>query len=118
MKLGQDMSSFIAAIEAMVAELNDMAEPTTENAVISKSLWSLPMDYEPVIPTSDSIPKAMKTFQNLIVRLLREETLTKCFVEQDNGDGVSYFSNSEKGSFNKLNMEAKKKVEQIGLQAW
>jgi hypothetical protein len=44
--------------------------------------------------------------------------VTKCFVEQDNGDGVSYFSNSEKGSSNILNMEAKKKAEQIGLQAW
>jgi hypothetical protein len=46
--------------------------------------------------------------------LVKKETLTKLFVEQDNGDATFYFSNLGGGSFNTLNMEAKKKkVEQI-----
>jgi hypothetical protein len=56
----------------------------------------------------------MKILQNLIVQLLKEETLTKLFVEQDNGDATFYSFNLGGGSFNTSNMEAKKKkVEQI-----
>lgn len=56
----------------------------------------------------------MKIFQNLIVRLLKEETLTKLFAKQDNGDATFYSSNLRGGSFNMSNMEVKKKkVEQI-----
>jgi hypothetical protein len=79
MKPAQDMSSFIAAVEAMAAQLNDMGKSTTENAIIFKILCSLPMDYWHVISAWDSIPEGMKTLQNLIVRLLKEETLTKLF---------------------------------------
>jgi hypothetical protein len=43
------------------------------------------MDYWHVIFAWDSIPKAMKTFQSLTVRLLKEEILTKLFAEQDSG---------------------------------
>ncbi len=50
MKLGQDMSSFIATIKAMamVAQFNDMGQPTIENIVISKILvqstnWTIAM---------------------------------------------------------------------------
>ncbi len=56
----------------------------------------------------------MKTLQNMIVRLLKEETLTKLFTKQDNGDATFYSSNLGGGSFHTLNMEVKKKkVEQI-----
>jgi hypothetical protein len=56
----------------------------------------------------------MKILQNLIVRLLKEETLTKLFAKQDNGHATFYSSNLGGGSFNTSNMEVKKqKVEQI-----
>jgi hypothetical protein len=56
----------------------------------------------------------MKTLQNLIVHLLKEETLTKLFTKQDNGDATFYSSNLGGGNFNTSNMEAKKKkVKQI-----
>jgi hypothetical protein len=47
MKLGQDMSSFIATVKAMAAQFNDMGQPTTENVVISKILCSLPIGLSP-----------------------------------------------------------------------
>jgi hypothetical protein len=46
-------------------------EPTIENVVISKILCNLPMEHWHVISTWDNILKAMKTFQNLTVRLLK-----------------------------------------------
>lgn len=48
------------------------------------------------------------------MHLLKEETLTKLFAKQDNGDAKFYSFNSGGGSFNTSNMEAKKKkIEQI-----
>jgi hypothetical protein len=43
------------------------------------------------------------------MQLLREKTLTKLFVEQNNNDVAFYFSNSRGGTFEKSNMEVKKK---------
>jgi hypothetical protein len=43
------------------------------------------------------------------MQLLKEKTLTKIFVEQDNNDVAFYSSNSRGGTFEKSNMEAKKK---------
>jgi hypothetical protein len=55
-----------------------------------------------VISTWDSVPNAIKTFENLTVRLLKEETLTKNFLEQDISDKALY---SSRRSFNKSNVE-------------
>jgi len=55
-----------------------------------------------VISTWDSVPNAMKTFENLTVRLLKEETFMKNFLEQDISDKALY---SSRRSFNKSNVE-------------
>jgi hypothetical protein len=56
----------------------------------------------------------MKTLQDLIVHLLKEEILTKLFTKQNNGDATFYSSNLRGRSFNTSNTEAKKKkVEQM-----
>jgi hypothetical protein len=47
MKLGQDMSPLIAIVKAIVAQFNDMGEPTTKNVVISKILCNLPIGLLP-----------------------------------------------------------------------
>jgi hypothetical protein len=52
------MFLFIVVVGTMVAQLNDMGEPTIENVVILKILCNLPLDYQHVIFASDSIPKA------------------------------------------------------------
>jgi hypothetical protein len=45
---------------------------------------------------------------------LKEETFTKLFTEQDNGDATFYSSNLGGGSSNMSNMEVKKKkIKQI-----
>jgi hypothetical protein len=71
------------------------------------------LDYRHVISAWNNILEALKILHNLIVRLLKEETLTKLFVEQDNGDATFYSSNLGKGSSNMSNMEVKKKAKQI-----
>ncbi|CAM6019186.1 unnamed protein product [Sphagnum balticum] len=72
------------------------------------------MNYWHVLSAWDSILEAMKTLQNLTMRLLKEETLTKLFTEQDSVDAMFYSSNSGGGSSTKSNMEVKKKkAEQI-----
>jgi hypothetical protein len=38
MKPAQDMSSFIAAVEAMAAQLNDMGKSTTDKSKVKKAL--------------------------------------------------------------------------------
>jgi hypothetical protein len=43
------------------------------------------------------------------MQLLKEKTLTKLLVEQDNNDVTFYSSNSRGGTFEKSNMEVKKK---------
>jgi hypothetical protein len=65
MKHGQDMFSFIVVVETMVAQLNDMGEPTIGNVVISKFLCNLPVDYRHVIFAWDNILKAIKTLYSL-----------------------------------------------------
>ncbi len=46
------------------------------------------------------------------MQLLKEKILTKFFVEQDNNDVAFYSSNSRGGTFEKSNMEVKKKNQQ------
>jgi hypothetical protein len=45
----------------------------------------------------------MKTLENLIVKLLKEKTLTKIFLEQNTSDKAFYSSGGR--SFNKSNVE-------------
>ncbi len=83
----QDFSNNVATLNHCAwAKLE--GEQTHHAATIlwnSLLLCNLPMDYWHVIFAWDSIPKAMKTFQSLTVRLLKEEILTKLFAEQDSG---------------------------------
>jgi hypothetical protein len=65
----------------MVVQLNNMGEPIVNNVVITKIIYNLPIDYWHVISMWDNVPNAMKTLENLIVRLLKEETFTKSFLE-------------------------------------
>jgi hypothetical protein len=55
-----------------------------------------------VISTWDNVPNAMKNFENLTVRLLKEETFMKNFLEQDISDKALY---SSRRNFNKSNVE-------------
>jgi hypothetical protein len=59
----------------------------------------------------DNVPNAMKTLENLTVRLLKEDTLTKIFLEQDTNDKAFYSSGGR--SFNKYSVEVKKKKQKI-----
>jgi hypothetical protein len=65
----------------MVVQLNNMGEPIVNNVVITKIIYNLPIDYWHVISMWDNVPNAMKTLENFIVRLLKEETFTKSFLE-------------------------------------
>ncbi len=68
-------------MEVMVVQLNNMGEPIVNNVVITKIIYNLPIDYWHVISMWDNVPNAMKTLENFIVRLLKEETFTKSFLE-------------------------------------
>jgi hypothetical protein len=37
--------SFVAAMEVMVVQLNNMGEPIVNNVVITKIIYNLPIDY-------------------------------------------------------------------------
>jgi hypothetical protein len=64
-----------------------------------------------VISTWDSVPNAMKTLEHLTMKLLKEKTFMRIFLEQDISDKAFYSSGGR--SFNKSSVEAKKRKTKI-----
>ncbi len=51
------MSNLIYEVEALTVQLNDMGKVTIENAIITKILCALPIEYRSVATTWDAYPK-------------------------------------------------------------
>jgi hypothetical protein len=51
------MSNLIYEVEALTVQLNDMGKVTIENAIITKILCALTIEYRSVATTCDAYPK-------------------------------------------------------------
>jgi len=110
MRPSRNMFLFIVVVGTMVAQLNDMGEPTIENVVILKILCNLPLDYRHVIFASDSIPKApSRLYKTWLHAIIEGENIDKTFCRTRQQWCSFLFFNSRGGTFEKSNMEVKKK---------
>lgn len=110
MQEGMTIGQHISKIEEMAHKLDDLGQKQSEEAIVTKTLHSLPSSYMHVMSAWDSLPEERQTMENLLPRLLKVEALANSMDElsiNDNMKAALYHKDSNiqgsksKSKFNK-----------------
>lgn len=124
---GESLALQIEQLETIIRKLKDSGEAPSDSAVMSKLLSSLPSRYSPFRMAWECTPKAERTKDNLIARLIREDkrleeseesvaslalqiSALQLKISQSEANAV----NSEKGKAGRQNIEELKKRTRCG----
>ena len=83
---GDNIASYVAKIEMMVQNLEDIGQKMSENQIISKIITSLPSEYRHVLTAWKSMPANQKTKKTLILRVFEEEVMHKMMKEREHNE--------------------------------
>lgn len=75
MEPSDSIANHVSKVESMASQLLDLGHEQTPMAIVTKVLHGLPKNFRHVIAAWDSVPEEKRTLQELVPRLLKEESL-------------------------------------------
>lgn len=94
METSDSIANHVAKIETMASELEDLGNGQTAMAIVTKVLHSLPKSYRHVIAAWDAVAEDKRTMEELVPRLLKEESLDKVWDKDATEDTAALFHRS------------------------
>ncbi|XP_045453529.1 uncharacterized protein LOC123662775 [Melitaea cinxia] len=92
----EDVSTFIAKIEAIVTKVRQAKGEIAENMIVTKIISSLGENFRHFVSAWDSVPIEKRTLSELTARLIREEQRNKMFQESGSSSSKAFKTDTKK----------------------